>query len=384
VSAAAWVFVRSGTTWTQQAVFTSSAIGATPDTFGDAVALSADGNVAAIGDVRDNNGAGATWIFTRSGSTWTLPGTKLIGTGSSTAAGQGASVALSSDGNTLLEGGTSADNQKGAAWVFTRTGGLWTQQAKLHGASCNPFSGGQGASASLSADGGIAIVGTLSEVNVGGVWVFKRSGGSWSESGRLRGAPSSVTFGQRYGAISGDGSTVAVPESGTPGTQSVVWIFGSALPNSSADLSIVSTSDAAPPVPPGTKVTYTIVVTNNGPAIATGVVVTDALPSGVTFVSATPSQGTCSGTTTVICSIGTLANGQSATIALAVLTTASSGSITNTAAVSAANTDPNTTNNATTSSFAVTTSAIPVFDPFTLTLLALLLTLAGCVMTRKV
>ena len=65
-----------------------------------------------------------------------------------------------------------------------------------------------------------------------------------------------------------------------------------------ADL-ILRLSDAPDPVQVGQALTYTVIVTNNGPTRARDVTVTDVLPTGVTFVSATPSQGSCSGTATV-------------------------------------------------------------------------------------
>ena len=71
------------------------------------MALSADGNTALIGGPSDNGGVGAAWVFTRSGSTWTQQGAKLVGTGAVGHAGQGWSVALSADGNTALVGGPS-------------------------------------------------------------------------------------------------------------------------------------------------------------------------------------------------------------------------------------------------------------------------------------
>ena len=101
-----------------------------------------------------------------------------------------------------------------------------------------------------------------------------------------------------------------------------------------ADLSLTKTGPST--VPPGGTITYTITVSNAGPQPATNVVVTDPIPAGTTFVSATPSQGTCSGTTTVICNIGTLANPGSATITLVVTAPMANGPVTNTAtAVSA-------------------------------------------------
>jgi uncharacterized repeat protein (TIGR01451 family) len=95
-------------------------------------------------------------------------------------------------------------------------------------------------------------------------------------------------------------------------------------------------------------------VTNNGPAAATGVTLTDPLPTNVTFVSATPSTGTCIPSTAVTCNLGSLANGASATVTLVVQPTAN-GTVTNTASVTANESDPVTSNNSAT----VTTSVAP-------------------------
>lgn len=79
-----------------------------------------------------------------------------------------------------------------------------------------------------------------------------------------------------------------------------------------ADLAITKIAPAT--VESGDQLEFAITVTNNGPDTATNVDVTDVLPAGVTYVSATPSQGSCSGATTVTCNLGTLLNGGSATI----------------------------------------------------------------------
>jgi serine protease len=103
----------------------------------------------------------------------------------------------------------------------------------------------------------------------------------------------------------------------------------------------------------GGNVTYSITVTNNGPNGTTNVKVTDALPAGVTFVSATPSQGTCSGADTVICNLGAMNNGSAATISLVVATTAANAALTNIASVTSDLTDTTPGNNTATASTVV-------------------------------
>src|SRR6202795_440519 len=72
---------------------------------GQSVALSGDGNTAIVGGWTDNTYTGAAWVFTRSGGVWTQQGGKLVGTGAIGVAEQGISVGLSADGNTAFIGG---------------------------------------------------------------------------------------------------------------------------------------------------------------------------------------------------------------------------------------------------------------------------------------
>ncbi len=119
---------------------------------------------------------------------------------------------------------------------------------------------------------------------------------------------------------------------------------------------VIAKSGTPDPVVAGQDLTYTLVVTNSGPAAATNVQVVDALPSGVTFVGATASQGLCSGGIT--CNLGDLAVG--ATARITVVVTVASGqltALTNVARVSAANPDSNPANNQATTVTAVNQQA---------------------------
>src|SRR5204863_377175 len=110
------------------------------------------------------NGRGAAWVFTRNGDVWTEQGRKLVGSGGVEKCSQGESVALSADGNTAIVGGMGCD----AAWVFTRTAGVWKQQGNyLRGTGAvkeperpiDEGGTGQGRSVALSANGNTAIIG---------------------------------------------------------------------------------------------------------------------------------------------------------------------------------------------------------------------------------
>jgi uncharacterized repeat protein (TIGR01451 family) len=133
-------------------------------------------------------------------------------------------------------------------------------------------------------------------------------------------------------------------------------IFGIAVfgqPQSGGADVAVAMSAAPNPVAQNSNLTYTITVTNNGPLSATNVTATDVFPAGVTFVSATPSRGSCSGTTTVTCNLGTMSNAANATITI-VVTPTQTGPLSNTVNVTSTVPDPNPANNSATAAVAVT------------------------------
>ena len=124
----------------------------------------------------------------------------------------------------------------------------------------------------------------------------------------------------------------------------------------SANLSVTKTASPNPAIV-GASLTYRIIVTNNGPSPATNATLTDPLPTGPLFVSATPTQGTCSGTTTVTCNFGNLPKGGSATANITV-TPQATGQLSNTASVTASETDPDTADNSATTLTTVTTRPV--------------------------
>jgi hypothetical protein len=231
---AAWVFTRTGATWTQQGGKLTAIGETTNGSFGDSVALSADGNTAVIGGEADNNYAGAVWVFTRTGSTWTQQGEKLTAkTGEEIGSGVfGASVALSADGNTAMVGAPVDNNYLGAAWVFTRVGSTWTQQGgKLTGGG-EGGKGEVGTSVALSADGNTALIGSNDNV----AWVYARTGSAWTQQGPYLAGAEEVGPRSQFGssvALSSDGNIALIggPYDGAPsGSQGVLgpgaaWIF---------------------------------------------------------------------------------------------------------------------------------------------------------------
>jgi hypothetical protein len=226
-----WVYTRSNGVWTQQGnkLVGTGAIGSAEQ--GSSVSISSDGNTAIIGGPGDNGSKGAAWVFTRSGGVWTQQGSKLVGTGAIGIAGQGGAVSLSSDGNTAIIGGSVDKDWAGAAWVFTRSGGVWTQQgSKLVGAGAIGTVAQQGLSVSISSDGNTAIVGgpTDDYPGKGAAWVYTRSGGAWSQQGNKLVGAGAIGFAPGQGSsvwISSDGNTVIIGGPGDDGDKGAAWVF---------------------------------------------------------------------------------------------------------------------------------------------------------------
>ncbi len=185
----AYVFVRSGTSWTQQDKLVA-ADAAAYDEFGSSVSLS--GDTALVGAEWDDHAglteAGSAYVFVRNGTTWSQQA-KLVATDAAMLDYFGNSVSLSGDTALVAAqvdnhaGGTDA----GSAYVFVRSGTTWTQQAKLVAADAAAYDV-FGCSVSLSAD--TALVGAYVDDHAGGsnagsAYVFVRSGTTWTQQAKL-------------------------------------------------------------------------------------------------------------------------------------------------------------------------------------------------------
>src|SRR5262249_44802251 len=112
---------------------------------GWAVATSADGNTAAVGGFGDDGNVGAVWIYVRTDGAWSQQGTKLVGTDRVGESFQGYSVAMSGDGNTVVVGAPGDNAGDGATWIFFRSGVTWTQEGgKLVGTGAVKGPNGEG------------------------------------------------------------------------------------------------------------------------------------------------------------------------------------------------------------------------------------------------
>jgi hypothetical protein len=262
---AIYVFTRTGATWTQQAYIKASNTGeaGTADAFGEgdqfgfSIALSADGNTIAAGAITEDSGAtgingnqadnsasaaGAVYVFTRAGTTWSQ---QAYVKPADINAGDlfGYAVALTPDGNMLAVGSFDEDgssrtingpydnraNGSGAAYVFTRTGTTWAQQAYIKPSNGEPQDS-FGVDVALSADGATLLVGSLDEdcaakgvnppgcdndwkedLSMGAAYIFVRSGTTWTQQAFLKASNTGPNdwFGSRV-ALSGDGNVAVI------------------------------------------------------------------------------------------------------------------------------------------------------------------------------
>ncbi|MCW5206823.1 FG-GAP repeat protein [Desulfobulbus sp. F5] len=217
---AAYVFTRTNDVWSQQQKLVSNTGGATDDFFGNSVSLS--GDTAIIGASGDDSSKGAAYIFTRmSNGQWTQQQPKL--TDNDGAANDHFGISVSVSGDTAIIGASGNNNRTGAAYVFTRTSGVWTQQgSKLtadDGVADDYFG------YSVAVDGDTAIIGAYgNETETGAAYVFTRTSGVWTQQPKLTATDGSEVdwFGS---SVSMDGDTVVVGASGDDSIKGAAYIF---------------------------------------------------------------------------------------------------------------------------------------------------------------
>ena len=226
-----------------------------------------------------------------------------------------------------------------------------------HAHSYQRFTAPTGGIATYATGGGGATLDTIGTVGCNPLDAYALG---WSNTTNLGSAcgsapvPTAKDRVHHFLLVSVNGSTVTVTPTDELGRTFDPVTY--TAPANNADLSLTKT-DSPDPVVAGQLLTYTLTVTNNGPSTAIGSQVVDNLPSGTTFDSATPSQGSCAqGSGTVNCSLGTLASGSNATVQIAVRPQ-NTGTITNTASVSSGVNDPTSSNNSASASTTVNPSA---------------------------
>ena len=224
-SGAVYIYSRSGSTWSQQAVL-SPGNGLDDNRFGYAVSI--DGDTAIVGAYHQSEtgtNSGVVYVFVRSGSTWSLQ-TKLLGDDTFSGDFFGKSVAIS--GDTVIVGAPGQDylgSASGSAYIFVRSSDVWIQQAKLtpdDGVSMDYF----GRAVAISGDH--VIVGTYNQyITSYKAYIFERSGSFWSQQATLTPdiGPVEELFGYSV-SISGDTALVGSPMNDTKGTNAgAAYIF---------------------------------------------------------------------------------------------------------------------------------------------------------------
>jgi hypothetical protein len=238
---AAYVFIRSGGTWTQQDKL-KAPLGTVGDFFGGSVAISGDTVIvgAYLDDTVANVNQGAAYVFTRSAGVWTQQDKLQADDGEANDL-FGFSVAI--DGDTVIIGAhlndTGANANQGAAYVFTRSGGTWSQQQKL---TASDPGGGDFFGISIALDGGTSVIGASGKIErgdagAGAAYIFTLSGGTWTEQQKLLpdvsapdnffGAAAALSgdtaligsFGDDIGANADQGSAVVFVRSGSTWTK---------------------------------------------------------------------------------------------------------------------------------------------------------------------
>ena len=214
--------------------------------FGFSVALSGDGQTALVGAPRMNGFAGAAWVFTLTGSTWTEQA-ELSGAAEGEAAPEacaasaeecsfGRSVAISNDGNTAVVGAPRNNGNHGAALVYTREGSSWSETAMLTGKAEQPGEeeelgeGRLGKSVAISPDASTIIAGASTDLaGHGSAWVFARSGASWKHDGPRLSPPVGESGEGHFGysvAIAGNTAVVGEPTDEVAGSApGAAWVF---------------------------------------------------------------------------------------------------------------------------------------------------------------
>jgi len=230
-SGEAWAFMRQQSTWSTEAHPIAVAGEQRQSGFGASVAISGEGAEALVGAPGESTGAGAAYVFNRTGSAW-QQGQRLAVAGTEEQQ-LGAGVALAADGETALLGAPRAHERAGQALVFTRgSEGTWIQQAAFKGQADEEL----GAVVALNGDGDSALVGApLAGDDTGAAWLYTRGESSWTTPEAALEDASERYKQARFGAaaaLSSDGETLLI---GAPhlveheggAHEGGAWLFGS-------------------------------------------------------------------------------------------------------------------------------------------------------------
>jgi hypothetical protein len=230
----AWIYSRSGNTWSLQAGPLHGEEKINPfgndDRFASTVALSGDGNTAIVGASGEGGGGsarGAAWVYKRSGSTWTQDGPKLQPPGDQPGSHFGRSVALSGDGSRALIGTYGVNKEGSGAWIFDRGPSGWTAQARLTSEQPSSVNGAIGWTVALSRSGNTALLGgpETSPEGAGQAWAFSCAASGWIREAIQPPVSTKVgNFGYSV-ALAGNGATALVGAPGVESQKGAAFVF---------------------------------------------------------------------------------------------------------------------------------------------------------------
>ena len=261
VSGSAYVFTRSGTSWSQEAKL-QAADGASSDWFSRSLAIS--GDTIAIGSAQDDDlgmNSGSVYVYDRAGTLWSQT-TKLLASDGATGDTYGEGLSLAGD---LLVVGSPQDDDhgssSGSAYVYRRTAGVWSQVAKL---TASDGSFGAWFGKTVHTDGVKVIVGAYhanvgATQDTGAAYVFSESGGVWSQEAKL--TASDATTGDEFGwtvnvsgaevlvgavlRAGGTGALYRFTHDGAAWSQEAILLAGDASSGDSYGWSLARDGDAA-------------------------------------------------------------------------------------------------------------------------------------------
>ncbi len=200
---AAYFFARSGTTWIQQQELTAPQ-STNVASFGWAVVVA--GDTAVVGQANPGMGPSSAYVYVRSGTAWALQQELPDGAPVDAGAGDGFGSALSLSGDTAIVGApVTALGGNGAAFVFVRSGSTWTLEQQLVASDGQT---GDSFGSAVAVEGDTAIVGAPNRLsNQGGIYVWNRSGNAWVETQLITPVALTAKVGR---AVALSGGTVAV------------------------------------------------------------------------------------------------------------------------------------------------------------------------------
>lgn len=298
---AVYVYTLNNGVWSSPVTVSTAGIKNGSD-LGGSVAVSSNGQVVVAGT---GQATGAlAYVYTQTNGTWSGPVALAIPTGVSSL---NYPVAISADGTEILASAPSTNGNVGSAYIYTFASGKWTLTHTFTVANSNSL----GYSIGLSPDGSVAFFANFGGGGGGSIYASTNSSGTWGTP-----APLSVTgvgFGDDLGgslAVGQNGQVLLAGAFGANADTGAGFIY-----SSTAAISLTITPSVNP-VAPGGNLTFNLSFTNAdqpGSLPATtlsNVILTDTLPSGVSYVSSNAANGSCSASgSTVTCTLASLPPG---------------------------------------------------------------------------